>query len=85
MTIRVDLEPVQCKLVRICLEFANGMLVRSDAEIDIFNASGTQLMRHTIAIPWTAGEQLAIESVVSSKYQTFKTVNDLAEYIEEEN
>jgi len=60
------------------------MLIRSDAEIDIFNADGIHLMRHTTAIPWTAGEQLTIESVVSSKYQAFKVSNDLTEWIDPE-
>lgn len=80
MTIRTVLEPIQCKLIRICLELDNGMLVRSDAEIDIFNAEGVKLIRHTISIPWTTGEQTVIENVVSSKYAIFKTVNDFTEY-----
>ena len=84
MTIRADLEPVQCRLVRIYLELNNEMLIRSDAEIDIFNANGTHLMRHTTAIPWTAAEQTTIESVVSFKYQAFKAVNDLTEWIDPE-
>ncbi len=82
MTIRTDLEPIQCKLIRVYFEFDEGALVRSDVEIDIYNEEGLELIRHTTGIPWTANEQAAIENVVSSKYLAFKTINDLTEYVE---
>lgn len=82
MTIQTDLAPVQCKLVRICLEFNGNAMVRSDAEIDIFNDLGTKLMRYTVAIPWTSGEQTTIENNIVSKYAAFVSANNLIEYEE---
>ena len=80
MTIQTDLAPVQCKLIRICLEFDGGTLVRSDAEIDIFNEFGTKLIRYTIAVPWTPEEQRAIENNITSKYAAFTIASNLIEY-----
>ncbi len=82
MTIQTDLTPTQCKLIRICLEFDEDVLVRSDAEIDIFNEGGDLLLRHTTAITWTTGEQSTIENNVASKYATFKLANSFTEYVE---
>lgn len=82
MTIQTDLAPTQCKLIRICLEFDAGALVRSDAEIDVYNVDGDLLLRHTTTITWTAGEQTTIENNVDSKYVTFKTANSFTEYVE---
>lgn len=82
MTIATDLAPTQCKLIRICLEFNDGVLVRSDAEIDIYNADGNLLLRHAIGIPWTVGERAAIEGNITDKYISFKSVNGLTEYVE---
>ena len=83
MTIATDLTPTQCRLIRICLEFDSaGNLIRSDAEIDIFNAGGDKLLRHTTTITWTAGEQTTIENNVASKYTAFKTANSFTEYTE---
>lgn len=72
--------PIQCKLIRICLQFEDGILVQSDAEIDIFNAVGNLLLRHAIGIPWTVGERAAIEGNITDKYIAFKSVNGLIEY-----
>lgn len=80
MTIQDDLMPIQCKLIRICLQFEDGILVQSDAEIDIFNAVGNLLLRHAIGIPWTVGERAAIEGNITDKYIAFKSVNGLIEY-----
>lgn len=80
MTIAVYLAPTQCKLIRICLEFDDGVLVQSDAEIDIYNANGSKLLRHTIDIPWTIGERAAIEGNITDKYIAFKSINGLTEY-----
>lgn len=82
MTIQTDLAPTQCKLIRICLEFDADVLVRSDAEIDVYNVDGDLLLRHTTTITWTAGEQTTIENNVASKYVTFKTANSFTEYVE---
>lgn len=83
MTIQTDLTPTQCKLIRICLEFDGaGDLIRSDAEIDIYNAADNLLLRHTTTIAWTAGEQTTIENNVTSKYTAFKTANSFTEYVE---
>ncbi len=84
MTIAIYLAPTQCKLIRICLEFDDGVLVRSDAEVDIFNADGSKLLRHTIDIPWTIGERTAIEANIIDKYTLFKSANELTEYVEPE-
>lgn len=83
MTIATNLTPTQCKLIRICLEFDGaGDLIRSDAEIDIYNADSNLLLRHTTTITWTAVEQTTIENNVASKYATFKTANSFTEYME---
>lgn len=84
MTIATDLVPTQCKLVRICLEFNDGVLARSNVEIDIYNAEDDFLLRHTANIPWTPGEQAAIEGNVADKYAAFKTVNGFTEHVEED-
>lgn len=80
MSIAIYLAPTQCKLIRICLEFDDGVLVRSDVDIDIFNAEGSKLLRHTIDIPWTADEQAAIEDNIMAKYDAFKLANGLTEH-----
>lgn len=83
MTIATDLAPTQCKLIRICLEFDEGVLVCSDAEVDIYNADGSKLLRHTIDIPWTSGEQTVIEDNIMAKYNAFKSANNFIELEEE--
>lgn len=81
MTIASDLTPIQAKLIRLCLQFDDaGNLVTSDAEIDVYNADGRKLLRTTVNVPWTAGEQSAIEANIADKWSTFLSINGFTVY-----